>query len=214
MNLSPSSNRRRIIAGVSLIVLAVVFLLNTLTGMMTGVSAPSQATSALAGFTAVVNMVLMIASVLGIMQILRARADWIGLLGATFTLIGQTAASRMGVIIQLYALSESGTAGIPPNLLEILSKSAPLVWASIVPIGIFFPLGLIMLGIALVWARPVNRLFGLLLAIGGVLFPIGRALRMAWAITACDIVLGVAFALIGWQILTRPEIWEKSSPVD
>ncbi len=214
MNLSPSSNRRRIIAGVSLIVLAVVFLLNTLTGMMTKISAPSQATSALAGFTAVVNMVLMIASVLGIMQILRARADWIGLLGATFTLIGQTAASRMGVIIQFNALSESGTSGIPPNLPEFLSKSAPLVWASIVPIGIFFPLGLIMLGIALVWARPVNWLFGLLLAIGGVLFPIGRALGMAWAITACDIVLGVAFALIGWQILTRPEIWEKSSSLD
>ena len=214
MNLSPSSNRRRIIASVSLIMLAVVFLLNTLTGMMTGISAPSQARIALAGFIAVVSMVLMIASVLGIMQILRARADWIGLLGAASALIGWTAASRMGMIIQFNALSESGTSGIPPNLPEFLSKSAPLVWASIVPIGIFFPLGLITLGIALVWARPINWLFGLLLAIGGVLFPIGRALGMAWAITTCDIVLDVAFALIGWQILTSPEIWAKSSSLD
>jgi hypothetical protein len=195
---------------VSLIVLAVVFLSNTLTGMMTGVSAPSQARIAFAGFIAVINMVLMIASVLGIVQILRARADWIGLLGAASTLIGWTAASRIGVIIQLNALSESGTSGIPPNLHDFLSKSAPQVWVSIVPIGIFFPLGLITLGIALVWARPVNWLFGLLLAIGGILFPIGRAMEKAWAITACDIVLGAAFVLIGWQILTRPDIWEQS----
>lgn len=53
MNLSPGSNRRRIIAGVSLFVLAAGFLLNTLTGMMTGISAPSQAGIALAGFIAV-----------------------------------------------------------------------------------------------------------------------------------------------------------------
>ncbi len=214
MNLSPGSNRRRIIAGVSLIVLAVVFLFNTLTGMMTGVSAPSQAKIAIAGFITVVNMVLMIASVLGIVQILRTRADWIGLLGAASTLIGWTAASRIGVIIQLDALSQSGTSGIPPNLADFLSKSAPPVWASIVPIGIFFPLGLITLGIALVWAHPVNRFFGVLLAIGGVLFPVGRAMNNAWAITACDIILGAAFALIGWQILTRSEIWEKSSSLD
>lgn len=214
MNLSPSSNRRRIIAGASLIVLAVVFLLNTLTGMMTEASASSQSRIALAGFTTVVNMVLMIASVLGIMQILRARADLLGLLGGTSTLIGWTAAIRIGVIIQLNALSESGVAGIPPNLNEFLSKSAPSVWASIFPIGIFFPLGLITLGIALVLAHPVNRLFGLLLAMGGVLFPIGRAAGHVWAIVACDIVLGVAFALIGWQILTRPQIWEKPSPLD
>lgn len=211
MNLSPSSNRRRAIAGVSLIVLAVIFLLNTWTGIMTGVSAPSQATTALAGFTAVLSMVLMIASVLGIAQILRARADWPALLGAAFTLIGQTAASRMGVIFQLNALSKRGTAGIPPNLMATVSESAPLVWVSIVPVGIFFPLGLITLGLALAWARPMNWLFGASLAVGGVLFPIGRALGIGWAITACDIVLGVAFASIGWQIITRPEIWEQSS---
>lgn len=214
MNLSPSSNRRRIIAGSSLIILAVVFLFDSLTALTTGTSIPSQTVIALAGFRAVVFMVLMTASVLGIMQILRAHADWIGLLGGASALIGWTVATRISVIIQLDALSESGVGGMPSNLAEFLVKSAPPVWASIFPIGLFFPLGLITLGIAIVWARPVNWLFGVLLAIGGVLFPIGRAMNNLWAVTACDIVLGVAFALIGWQILTGPEIWEKSSSMD
>jgi hypothetical protein len=49
----------------------------------------------------------------------------------------------------------------------------------------------------------------LLLALGGILFPIGRAAGQVWAIIACDIILGAAFALIGWQILIRPELWSK-----
>jgi hypothetical protein len=79
------------------------------------------------------------------------------------------------------------------------------------PVGLFFPAGLITLGIALFYWRPVNRWLGLLLALGGVLFPIGRAAGVAPAVVACDIVLATAFASIGWQILSRPEVWEQSS---
>ena len=61
-----------------------------------------------------------------------------------------------------------------------------------------------ILGVALAIARPIAPLFGVLLAIGGVLFPIGRISVIPWALVACDLVLGAAFALIGWQILRRP----------
>jgi hypothetical protein len=67
----------------------------------------------------------MVAGVFGITQILRVRADWLGLLGGAAMLIGQIAGVRIGVILQLMALSESGVTGIPPNLIELLLKSAP-----------------------------------------------------------------------------------------
>ncbi len=209
MNLSKTDNRRRIITGASAVLIGVAFLLNMLDGLMTGMFAPSQTMIALAGYKAVLNAVLMIAAVFGISQLLRARADWIGLLGGAFALIGWTASARIGVLIQLTALSESGVAAVSPNLSEVLMQSAPAVWTSIVPIGIFFPIGLLTLGLALAWARPVHWWIGLLLALGGILFPIGRAAGQVWAIIACDIILGAAFALIGWQILTRPELWSK-----
>jgi len=37
---------------------------------------------------------------------------------------------------------------------------------------------------------------------------------MDWAVIACNIILAAAFGLIGWQILTRREIWEKNPAVD
>ncbi|MCA1625538.1 MAG: hypothetical protein LC768_14075 [Acidobacteria bacterium] len=209
MNLSKTDNRRRIIAGASAVLIGVSFLLNLLDGLNTGMFAPSQTMIALSGYRAVLNAVLMIATVFGISQLLRARADWIGLLGGASALVGWTASARIGVLIQLSALSESGVAAVPPNFSEVLMQSAPTVWTSIVPIGIFFPIGLITLGLALAWERPIHWWIGLLLALGGVLFPIGRAAGQVWAIIACDIILGAAFALIGWQILTRPELWAK-----
>jgi hypothetical protein len=211
MNLPKTDNRRRFISGVGAILIGASFLLGPLGISVTAVSASSQTMIALAGFKTLLNMVFMIAAVFGITQLLRKRADWIGLLGAASTLIGWTVAARIGVMLQLRAVSQSGVEAISGNLTEVLRESAPAVLASIFPVGVFFPLGLITLGLALAWARPIRWWIGLLLALGGVLFPIGRAWGYFWAVVACDIILGSALILIGWQILARPELWRQSS---
>jgi len=209
--MSHSSNRRRLIAGLSLLGLSVAFLSNTLTGLMTRPVSPSQTMIALAGFLTVLNAVLMTAAALGLSQLLRARADRVGLLGAAFVLVGWAASTRILTVIQLHTALSAGVEGVPPSALESIFKSAPALFISIFPVGLFFPLGLITLGLALFWWRPVNCWFGLLLALGGVLFPLGRAVGIEQAIIACDIVLASAFAAIGWQILARPEVWEATS---
>lgn len=211
MNISHTSNRRRMIAGVSLIGLSVGFLSNTLTGLMTRPVSPTQTMIALAGFLSIVNCVLMTASMLGLSQLLRAGADRVGLLGAAFALIGWAASMRILTVIHLDTVMRAGVEGVPPSALGSVFSSAPALFLSIFPIGLFFPLGLITLGLALFWWRPVNRWLGLLLALGGVLFPVGRAAGIESALIACDIVLAAAFAAIGWQILTRPEVWEATS---
>jgi hypothetical protein len=210
MNISHSSNnRRRVIAGVSLVALSVAFLADAMTGSMTRPAAPSQTTIAIAGFVAVLNAVLMPVAILGLAQLLRARADRVGLLGVFFVLAGWAAATRISVVTQLDTLLSAGVEGVPAPALESIFKSAPGVWLSIFPVGLFFPLGLITLGLGLFRWRPVNRWFGLLLALGGLLFPLGRALGIGFAIIACDIALAAAFAAIGWQILARPATWDQ-----
>jgi hypothetical protein len=211
MSMSHSSNRRRVIAGASLIALSVAFLADTVTGLMTRPTSPSQMTIATIGFVAVANAVLMTVSILGLSQLLRAHADGVGLAGAALALAGWAASARISAVIQLDALLRAGVEGVPANALESVFESAPAVWVSVFPVGLFFPLGLITLGLALFWWRPVNCRFGLLLALGGVLFPVGRAVGIGFAIVACDIVLGAAFAGIGWQILARPAAWATTS---
>ncbi|HEY1404022.1 MAG TPA: hypothetical protein VGB05_07855 [Pyrinomonadaceae bacterium] len=210
MSMSQSSNRRRVIAGVSLVALSVAFLSNRMIGLMTAPASPSQTSLAIVGFLAVANAVLMTGAMLGLSQLLRASADAVGLLGAASTLVGWAASTRISAVIQLDALMRAGVEGVPPSAIESAFKSSPVVWVSMFPVGLFFPLGLITLGIALFWWRPVNRWFGLLLALGGVLFPLGRAVGIEFAVIASDIVLAASFAAMGWQILTRPEVWEAT----
>lgn len=211
MNISQSNNRRRVIAGVSMLGLSVGFLSNTVTGLMTRPVSPSQTIIALAGLLAVVNAVVMTASILGLSQLLRSSADRVGLLGATFALVGWAASMRILTVIQLDAVLRAGVEGVPANALGSVFNSAPALFVSIFPIGLFFPLGLVTLGVALFWWRPVNRWSGLLLALGGLLFPMGRAAGIEFALIACDLTLAAAFVSLGWQTLTRPEVWETTS---
>jgi hypothetical protein len=210
MSISHSSNRRRLIAGVSLVGLSVTFLAHTVARLTNEPGAPSQTTIALVGFEAVLNSLLMTGALLGLAQLLRARADWAGLLGAAFALVGWAVATRISALIQIDALLRAGVEGVPPAALESAFKSAPIVWTSVFPVGLFFPLGLITLGVALCWRSPLNRWCGLPLALGGLLFPVGRAAGHEFAVIACDLLLAAAFAAIGWGILTRREVWETT----
>jgi len=212
MSTSHSSNRRRVIAGMSLIGLSVAFLADTATGLMTRPVSSSQTMIALAGFVTVLTAVLMPAAMLGLSQLLRASADRAGLLGAAFALIGWAAATRITTVIQLDTLTGSVIAGGEGvSAIGSALQSAPAVFVSIFPVGLFFPLGIILLGLALFRWHPASRWAGLLLALGGLLFPVGRAAGIGFAIVACDITLGAAFAALGWLILTRPAAWETSS---
>ena len=210
MKMSQGSNRRRVLAGMSLVGLSVGFLADTATGLMTRPASSTQTMIAVAGFLSVVNALLMTAAVLGLSQLLRARADGVGLAGAACALVGWAASLRITAVIHLDMLLRAGVEGVPPDALGTTLKSAPAVFVSMFPVGLFFPLGLVVLGLALFWWRPVNRGLGLLLALGGVLFPVGRALGVESAIIACDLVLAATFAALGWQILSRPEVWDAS----
>jgi hypothetical protein len=58
--------------------------------------------------------------------------------------------------------------------------------------------------------RSVSRWIGVLMIVGGVLFPVGRIGGFLWAIVASDLLLGTAFALLAWQVLSRPDLWDAT----
>ncbi|HYR27280.1 MAG TPA: hypothetical protein VEU30_02370 [Thermoanaerobaculia bacterium] len=211
MNHSTETNRRRILSGVCLALLAILFLTNPLTGVLMRGTAKTPPTIALLGFTAPLQMILFIGAIFGITQLLRKRADRTGLTGAAFALMGVAVGLRILALRQLEAMLEFGVTGVPADTLQKMFTAAPIIWLSIVPSGLMLPIGLIILGSALFITRPINRWIGALLAAGGILFPVGRAVGVLWAISACDLVLGVAFGRIGWQVLTRRELWSEAT---
>jgi hypothetical protein len=203
-----SSNRRRILAGTCTAILAATLFFNTVDTFLRGSGPATPGEIAAAGFLAVLHVGLTIAAVFGITQLVRRKADRLGLAGAAFTLLGATVGARIMVLVQLASLAEP-VPGAPATLSGLL-QSAPIVWVSIIPIGLMYPLGLILLGSALAIARPVNRWIGVLLVIAGILFPIGRALNVDPAVYASDVVLAITYGFLSWEILTRRELWDDT----
>jgi hypothetical protein len=202
-----SSNRRRILVGTCTAILAAMLLINTVDTLLRD-HPPTGREIAAIGFLAVLHAGLTIAAVFGITQLVRRKADRLGLTGAALTLLGVTVGARIMVLMQLARLAET-VPGASATISGLL-RSAPLVWVSIIPIGLMYPAGLITLGSALIVARPVNRWIGVLLVIAGVLFPIGRALDVDPAVYASDAVLAITYGFLSWEILTRRELWDSS----
>jgi hypothetical protein len=207
MTVTNDTRRRRLLSAFCCLALGLFFLTNPITRFSVG-GATSTGQIAAIGFIAPFHVALMVGALLGITQLLRHRADRAGLIGATVVLAGWIISTRIMVIGQLDALLTNGVPGVPADALQKIFQHAPLVFVSIIPIGLLFPIGLIVLGLTLAIVRPIHRGVGVLMAIGGVLFPLGRAVDYEWAVVASDLLLAATFALTGWQIYTRPELWE------
>lgn len=196
------SNRRRILAGTCAALASALLLL----GLVSNIVAAAETTHgaiALSGYLAVLHVGLTIGAVIGITQLVRHRADRLGLAGAALTFLGATVGARIGAFIQLAAAGYL-TGGSPRGAMRALAQNAPAVWASIVPIGLLYPFGLITLGVALFAAR--YRTAGVLLAAGGALFPLGRAVGIVPAVYASDALLAVAYAFVAKEIFTAWEV--------
>jgi hypothetical protein len=208
MTTRDSADHLRRLAGSCLMALALLFLSNPISGAL-GSLTPRTAHTAIAliGFVAPPSMLLIVGSLFAIMRLLRRSAGRAALIGGAITLMGWAAGVRILALGQLSAMLAGGVEGVPADALHRIYAAAPLVFISLIPVGLLFPIGLITLGLTLAAARPIHRGIGILLALGGVLFPLGRAVHLPWAFLTCDLILGAAFALIGWQVLAHAERW-------
>jgi hypothetical protein len=187
------TNRRRLLAGSCAAVLCATLFYAVL-GRAFASGTPTHGDIAATGFLAVLHVGLTIGAVFGITQLVRKHADRLGLTGAALTLLGATVGARILVLVQLRALGKQD----PMELLQ----TAPIVWVSIVPIGLMYPIGLILLGIALF--RSQYRTIGVLLALGGLCFPPGRIAGIVPALYLSDGLLAIAYAWLGKEIFEAP----------
>jgi hypothetical protein len=206
MTVSTEATRHRHLSALCLLGLALLFVTNPLTKVLT----PDENSSIVAviGFVAVADMVLMVGALAGIVRLLSGKADRTALAGAAMTIIGWTASARIMAVFQMkLALAKGANAAVAQEAFGAAIGSDSLVFASFFVVGLLLPIGLITLGSALAITAPVSRWYGVLLTAGGVLFPIGRAVGNDVASTAADIVLATAFTAIAWVLLRTPALW-------
>ena len=109
------------------------------------------------------------------------------IIGAALAVIGAVAGAAMQVLFRVQAvLRDAGQA----DALSALASSEILTVSTLIP-GILFPIGLLVLAMAL--RRNIGNLAALLLAVAGVMFPIGHALEIMPVAIAGDVVLLAAF---------------------
>lgn len=147
------------------------------------------------------SFVLFVPAIFGLTYVAFGRGNKLALAGGASAFFGAMAGASMQVLFRVYAVLEEAGDG---RAIELLQKTMKLI-ATTQMIGIFFPIGLILLSISIYKNRIFNRLIPLLLAVGAILFPIGRIGGFAIAVIGSGLVLTAAFGLIGWQIINGVE---------
>jgi hypothetical protein len=206
MNTSPAANLRRKAAGVSLIAAPLLLLASSVYRLGFGRIFEWYATMKLSFFFFAV-------AALGLVHLLRGRADGSGLVGGALTLAGCLSGASLTTAV--FILLTVQGAGLDPSALASIESALGRFggYQAIVlcPLpGPFFPVGLLILAVALWRKRVVAAWAALLLALGAVLFPAGRAVGSLWAIWACDVLLTISMGYIGWRVLTMTAAeWER-----
>lgn len=204
MHLSPASNRRRLGAGIALVASPILLSIGDAARLLDLLSSGLRGVSAIA-------VLAMAPAILAIVHLLRSRADRLGLTGGVLCFVGLFSAARMSSLFQLEGVLRAGVDGVPADAVQLAYAADLTLPMSIYPFGLCFPFGLIVLGATIAWTGAVDRWIGVVLLLGGVFFPIGRAIGIEWALVTSDVLLVVALTTLGWRVLTRPEAWTSEA---
>lgn len=187
--LSPDAvRRRRRIAGACLVAAPLVMLAADTTGLIRGDAAFWPVSILL-----FVSFIFFVPAIVGMSALAAHGSDRLGLTGAGLSLVGLlTGVSILGVYRALYVAL--GSAHMP----DVLSpEGQETLLASTFQTGILFPIGLIVLAVALRRAGALSTAAAALMALGAVLFPVGRIIVGFPASVASDVCLSLALVPLG-----------------
>jgi hypothetical protein len=198
MNTSPAANLRRRAAGVSLIAAPALLLTSSVLRFVFGLSFEWYLTMKLSFFFFAV-------AALGLVHLLRGRADGSGHVGGAMALAGCLSGASIVTMAYIFEVFQGRLPEAEAQSLYVRLVNSPLP-------GLLFPVGLLILAVALFRKKEVALWAGLLLAAGAILFPVGRIRGLAWAVFACDVLLTVSLGYIGARVLTMtPAEWERGA---
>ena len=157
------------------------------------------------------SFVFFVPAILGITNLAYGAGSRLAIIAGASAFFGAMAGASMQVLFRVYAVFEEAGATQP---VELLQNTFKLI-ATTQMIGIFFPIGLILLAICLYRQRVFAPFISLLLIAGAIAFPVGRIGVFAVAVFSSGILLAAAFGLIGWKILSAgqtaaPPVFEEN----
>lgn len=126
--------------------------------------------------------------------VLAAVAGVVVLIG-TMAGAGMQAYFRTGIVLE-NAGHEAAVSFLRSQRVMLLTSQVP---------GICFPIGLLLLSFGVWRSRLAPAWVSATLALGAVLFPVGHAARVSWALVGGDVVLAVAFAALAMHMMRGAE---------
>lgn len=147
-------------------------------------------------------------AIFALAHLVRARAPRAGLVLGSIAFLGAMVGASMQAFFRAALLLEQ--ASTSPAVAAAAEKawSVPSFFLTTVAPGLFFPLGMLSLGVALVLGRQVPLGASLLLCLGALLFPVGHAVGLPVALLGGDLVLLAALTWIASVVLAKPGTWE------
>ena len=157
----------------------------------------------------VFSSIFWISAFAGVFRLLREKtpnyATWGFLLASYGAICGGAGFAFLGFFIELFGVSHEAA-------LQALAAH-PLIANAIFWIGgPAFPLSLFLLGIVLARTKTVPPWVGLLLALGGALFPVARIPRIELIAHLVDLLILIPAWYIGWSLLNQGAASPAQSP--
>lgn len=139
---------------------------------------------------------------LGLFELLKKKYpiySRVGLVYAIYGAMGGVAFAFEGLYSVIFNVSDK--IGVEAAELFPLQMNLVLFWA-----GPAFPLTLLIYGIMLVISKKFKYWVGVLISLGGILFPISRILRISWVAHLDDIILLIPVLFIANVLWNNEEI--------
>lgn len=196
MRAQPAIELRR--AGAAACLLAAPLLM--LTGDALRIWAGAHHTSLV---TFKLSFTLFVGAALAVVRLTSERADRTGLVGGALAVVGCLAGS--GILTANAVLGTIDAAGLDAaatQAIEAAMKTSGVGgYVLLYPLpGLAFPVGFLVLAYALLRARVVSASAALALALGALLFPVGRIGGLDWAVIASGVGMSVGLGMTALRV--------------
>ncbi|HEX8352452.1 MAG TPA: hypothetical protein VF611_06130 [Pyrinomonadaceae bacterium] len=161
---------------------------------------------------------LFVGAALAVVHLVSERADRAGLAGGALAIVGCLAGS--GILTANAVLGSVETSGLEEPAMRAVEaafrRDGVGGYIIFYPLpGLAFPLGFLVLSYALLRARVVSPAAAGALALGALLFPVGRIGRVEWAVLGSGLGMSLGMALIALRVLgMRAGEWGRLRELD
>jgi hypothetical protein len=150
------------------------------------------------------SFALFAGAALGVVGLTKGRADGAGLLGGALAVAGCMAGSGIVTASAIFQSFDAAALGDEAGRAFAAAMASGGVWEFIIlyPLpGLAFPLGFIVLAYALLRARVVSPASAVLVALGALLFPVGRISGVEAAVMASGLCFTLGMSLVALRLL-------------